>query len=201
MSIIQEFEVEDKRLKQEVINCKKCELHKNRKNPVIGEGKLHSKLMIIGEAPGKNEDIKGRPFVGRAGKLLDELTHSIGLEREDVYITNIIKCHPPKNRNPLKKEIVACKSYLDRQIAIIQPAVIATLGNFSSSHILEKYNIESKTISIIHGKIFHIKSNSSDISIVPLYHPAAAIYNPNLKDVLLKDFKSVSLALLQNSNK
>jgi DNA polymerase len=151
--------------------------------------------MFVGEAPGRNEDIQGRPFVGRAGILLNELIHSIGLERKDIYITNIIKCRPPKNRNPLKKEITICKLYLDKQIDIIRPKVIAPLGNFSSSYILEKFNCKCKNIGMIHGKTFDIKIQSFDISIIPLYHPAAAIYNPNLKDLLIRDFKSITAAL------
>ena len=124
-----------KKITDEIKYCKKCELCKSRNNPVIGEGNLNTEIMFIGEAPGYNEDKQGIPFVGKAGKILDELLHSIGLQREDVYIANILKCRPPENRNPLKTEIDACTEYLNRQIELIQPKIIIPMGNFACSFI------------------------------------------------------------------
>jgi len=180
-------EKELKRIKVEVINCKKCSLHKTRTYPVIGQGNHQAKIMFIGEAPGYNEDKTGRPFCGRAGEILDELLQSASIKRESVYIANILKCRPPGNRNPLGKEINACVPYLERQIKSIKPEIICTLGNYSTAYILRKYNLENKIqgISKIHGKIFSAK----DVKIIPSYHPAVATYNPNMKEVLKKDFK------------
>jgi len=184
-----------KRTEQEVLKCRKCNLSKTRNNPVFGEGSFDAKVMFIGEAPGKNEDRQGRPFVGKAGIILDELLQTITLERNQVYITNIIKCRPPKNRNPSAKEIKTCTPYLDQQITRIQPLVIATLGNFATTYILEKFGFQKEKIGDIHGKIFYIKKLDFNTMLVPLYHPATAIYNPNKKSVLIEDFKSISKAL------
>lgn len=186
---------EIKKIEQDVKNCRRCDLWKTRNNPVAGEGSVTAKVMFIGEAPGYNEDIQGRPFVGKAGKILDELLHSIGFKRKEIYIANILKCRPQKNRNPLKKEIKACTSYLDKQIMAIKPKVIVTLGNFASSYVLEKFGFQAERIGEIHGKIFHITNLLLDTRIIPSYHPAAAVYNPNIKNVLMKDFNSIIEAL------
>jgi len=179
------------KIKNEVLNCKKCSLYQTRTHPVIGEGSPRAKIMMIGEAPGFNEDQVGRPFCGKAGKILDELLNSIGIKREEIYITNILKCRPPENRNPQADEIKACTPYLDRQIEIIQPGAICTLGNYSAAFIMEKYGVAGQIqgISKIHGKIFEIKSLFGEILIIPLYHPAVATYNINMKEVLKRDFK------------
>lgn len=181
----------NKTLKQGIENCKKCNLWKTRDNPVIGEGSLDAEVLFIGEAPGYWEDKKGRPFVGRAGKILDELLEDISLKRDEVYIANILKCRPPSNRNPLPSEIAACTTYLDRQIEIINPKIIATLGNFSTKYILEKYGLKSERIGKTHGKVFHVANLLGKTKIIPLYHPAAATYNPNMKNVLAEDFKKI----------
>jgi DNA polymerase len=178
-----------------VENCKKCILYKTRNKPVFGEGSLNAKIMLIGEAPGRNEDIQGRPFVGKAGKILDDLLDSVDLKRNNVYITNILICRPPKNRNPLKKEINICKKYLDLQIDIIQPNIIVPMGNFSTSYILNKFNLKVDKISNTHGRIYKIKNKLQNIKIIPLYHPAFAIYNKNIKNTLFNDFKSIKKAL------
>ncbi len=190
-----EIEKEIKQIGQEVANCRKCNLWKTRSNPVFGEGVTDAKIMFIGEAPGKNEDRQGLPFVGKAGKILDELLHTIELKRNQVYITNILKCRPPKNRNPLAKEIKTCTPYLDLQISKIQPLVIATLGNFATTYILDKFGFQKEKIGDIHGKIFYIKKINFYAKLIPLYHPAAAIYNPNKKYVLIEDFKTISKVL------
>ena len=178
-----------------VEQCKGCNLNKVRKKPVVGEGSLDAKVLFIGEAPGRNEDLQGRPFVGRAGEILDELLDSRGIKRKEVFIANILKCRPPDNRNPLQSEIESCGKYLDRQIEIIKPKVIVTLGNFASSYIFEKFGLKYDKISKIHGKIFKIETLFGKLSIIPLYHPAVAVYNLNTKDTLVKDFKAIKDAV------
>ncbi len=177
------------RIKQEVLDCKKCPLYKTRKNPVFGEGSLKAMIMFIGEAPGYNEDLLGRPFVGRAGKFLDELLDSINLSRNEIFITNILKCRPPNNRDPLESEIKACSPYLNEQINIIKPRIIVTLGNFSTRFILKKFSISPQQITKIHGKVFRIKNLIYDVVVIPMFHPAAALYNPNMKQTMFDDFE------------
>lgn len=182
-------------IKEEVINCKKCPLYKERIKdkcyPVIGQGNHQAKIFFIGEAPGAREAQTGHPFCGTSGKILDELLESAGIKREDVYITNILKCRPSNNRNPKAEEISACVLYLDKQIELINPKIICTLGNFSTAFILEKYGLkdEIKGISKIHGKIFEAKSSSGKKKVIPFYHPAVAAYNANMKDGLKEDFQ------------
>ena len=184
-----------KKIKKEVLNLKESPLYQERiKNgvfPVIGEGSHYAKIMFVGEAPGKNEAATGRPFCGMSGKLLDELLASAGIPRQEVYITNIVKDRPPLNRDPLPDEITAYGPFLDRQIEIIQPEVIATLGRFSMDYIMRKFGLEAqlKPISQMHGKTFEAKAGYGKLKIVPLYHPAVAIYNRTTKDVLLNDFQ------------
>ena len=184
-----------KRIKISVENCRKCSLWKSRKHPVVGEGSIDSNILFIGEAPGYNEDLQGRPFVGKAGKILDELLESIGLQRDKVYIGNILKCRTPENRNPLKTEIEKCTAYLDKQIEIIQPKIIVPLGNFGSSYIFGKFGLNYDKISNVRGKIFQINTIFGSIKIVPIYHPAVATYNPNTKSMLLEDFKVIKKAV------
>ncbi len=159
--------------------------------PVIGEGSHDAKIMFVGEAPGRNEAKEGRPFCGAAGKILDELLASIGTPRESVYVTNIVKDRPPENRDPLPSEIEAYGPFLDRQIEIIQPLVIATLGRYSMGYVMKKFGLEFELepISRAHGKVYEAAASYGSIRIVPLYHPAAAIYNQSLKETLLKDFQ------------
>lgn len=173
----------------EVRNCKKCELWKNRNNPVVGDGNPNAKIMFIGEAPGYNEDRQGKPFVGAAGRVLDEMLSSIGLERNEVYITNIVKCKPPNNRNPFMEEIKKCSIYLDKQIEIIKPRLICTLGNFATSYILKKYGFKPLSISKIHGELFEVKEFAGETKIIPLFHPAALIYNQGLKKKMEDDLR------------
>lgn len=180
-----------KNVTDSVNKCKKCELYKTRNKPVVGEGSLDSNIIFIGEAPGRNEDNSGKPFVGKAGKIFDELLRSIGLQRNDVYITNILKCRPQNNRNPLNAEIEACKKYLTNQIEIIKPKIIVTLGNFATAFIFKKFSLKNDKISKIHSKVFEINSSHGIIKIIPLYHPAVATYNPNTKTTLLKDFNVI----------
>ena len=184
-----------KKIKEEVVLLKNSPLYEfrlqNGNFPVIGEGSHDAKIMFVGEAPGRNEAKTGRPFCGAAGKILDELLALINISRADVYITNIVKDRPPQNRDPLPEEIEIYAPFLDRQIDTIQPAVIATLGRFSMAYIMEKYGLKGEmgTIGQIHGKIFNIATNYGKIKIIPLYHPATAIYDNKKKGVLKKDFE------------
>ena len=158
---------------------------------MIGQGNHQAKIIFVGEAPGASENLTGIPFCGAAGKILDELLESVDIKRGDIYIANILKCRPPGNRNPEKKEIEACTPYLEKQIEIINPKVICALGNFSTGFILEKYGLkdEIQGISKIHGNIFDPINESSDLKIISFYHPAAAAYNSNMKEILKKDFE------------
>jgi DNA polymerase len=182
-------------IRDEVIDLKNSPLYehriKERNFPVIGEGNHDADIVFVGEAPGRNEARTGRPFCGAAGKILDELLGSADIKRESVYITNIVKDRPPYNRDPLPEEIEAYGSFLDRQIEIIQPKIIATLGRYSMGYIMNKFGLESelRPISQIHGKSFETELPYGKAKIVVLYHPAAAVYNQHLKDTLKEDFK------------
>lgn len=181
-------------IKEEVLSLKESPLYAERNRngvfPVIGEGSHSAKIMLVGEAPGKNEAATGRPFCGASGRVLDELLNFIGLPRRDVYITNIVKDRPPMNRDPLPREIEIYGPFLDRQINIIQPKVIATLGRFSMAYIMEKFGLvaELKSISQLHGKAFKASTSYGSVEIIPLYHPAVAVYNSKSKDQLKNDF-------------
>ena len=185
------------KIKDEVLVLKNSSLCaervKNGTFPVIGEGSHFAKIMFIGEAPGRNEAKTGRPFCGSAGKILDELLESVGVKREDIYITNIVKDRPPQNRDPLPEEIECYGPFLDRQIEIIQPKVIATLGRYSMVYIMQKFGLAGKIepISTAHGKWYEAQAIYGKVTIIPLYHPAAAIYNQALKGTLKKDFQII----------
>ena len=180
------FEIEE-----EIKNCTKCGLSKLRTNAVPGEGGFEKKIILIGEAPGRNEDLQGKPFVGRAGKILDELLKEAGLTREDIFITNIVKCRPPANRDPLPEEIKACSPFLEKQIQAMQPKVIVTLGRFAMNYIFEKYGIQKSSISQVHGKTFKISTLNGLIKVIPMLHPAVVAYDPNRKQELINDFKKL----------
>ena len=173
---------------KEIEKCKKCRFLKGRINPVLGEGNAKAKIVFVGEAPGRTEDESGRPFCGRAGKVLDELLLSIGVKREDVFITNILKCRPPKNRDPKKKEIENCFPFLEKQIKMIGPDIICPLGRFSSKYILDRYiGKRNWGIGEIHGK----RIKGKDFTIIPMYHPAFAVYNNKNIKILKRDFKKI----------
>lgn len=159
--------------------------------PVIGEGSHDAEIMFVGEAPGRNEAETGKPFCGAAGKFLTELIGSIGLTRDKVYITNIVKDRPPENRDPTPQEIEVYAPFLNRQIEIIQPKIIATLGRYSMAYVMKYFDLdlELDVISKIHGKMFQAKAPYGQITIVTLYHPAAALYNGGMRDTLKKDFQ------------
>ncbi len=184
-----DMEEEISRIRKEVENCRKCELWKTRKNPVPGEGPLLPKVMFIGEAPGFNEDAKGRPFVGRAGEVLDNALEAIDLERSEIYITNVLKCRPPGNRDPKPEEIRKCTPYLDRQVSLLRPGIIVTLGNFATSYLLEKFGFKADGIGKVHGKIFGVSNLLIRAKILPMYHPAVILRNPNLFENFMEDFR------------
>jgi len=168
----------------------------NKYFPVIGEGSHDAKIMFVGEAPGKSEAETGRPFCGAAGKFLNELLESIGLSREQVYITNVVKDRPPENRDPTPEEIAIYSPFLDRQVVIIGPKVLVTLGRHSMNYIMKRYDLdlELESISKIHGKSFETvyfdtTNTSQPFTIVTLYHPAAALYNGGMRETLKKDFQ------------
>lgn len=164
---------------QEVAVCTRCMLHHSRKKAVPGEGPVDSQIMFIGEGPGFHENEQGRPFVGAAGKFLEELLAKIEMQREQVFIGNVVKCRPPNNRDPLPEELAACSDYLERQIQAINPKVIVTLGRYSMARFLP-----NAKISEVHGQSYHIKGRL----IVPMFHPAAALHQPSLKPAIERDF-------------
>jgi len=163
-------------------SCSLCELSSTRLNTVPGEGDLKAAIMFIGEAPGQNEDREGKPFIGRAGNMLDRLLKSIGLSRKDVYITNMLKCRPPENRDPNPPEIKSCANYLDQQISFVDPQVIVTLGRFSFGKFFPDKSARDYRGSIL---------DWHDRKIFPMYHPAAALYNPSLTPRLMRDFSKL----------
>jgi len=169
-------------LAAEIAECTKCPLHRGRTNVVPGEGPEGAEIMFIGEAPGFHEDQQGRPFVGASGKFLEELLESIGLTRDDVFIANVIKCRPPGNRDPLPEEIEACRSFLDRQIELLQPKLVVTLGRFSMARAFPKARI-----SHIHGQPRKI----GGVIYYPMYHPAAALHQPSLRSVVEEDMRRI----------
>ncbi len=183
-----------KAIRDEVVHLTDSPLYEFRTSnnylPVIGEGNHDAAIMFVGEAPGKNEAIHGRPFCGAAGKTLDALLEGIGIARSDVYITNIVKDRPPQNRDPLPDEIEMYGPFLDRQIEIIQPKVIVTLGRYAMQYIMRKFDLELdlEPISRAHGKSYKAQAAYGPIHIIPQYHPAAAIYNRELIETLEKDF-------------
>ena len=177
------------KLNKEITNCTKCSLHESRTHAVPGEGNPFSGIMFIGEAPGKNEDLEGRPFVGAAGKLLEKMLNDyLNVKRSDVYITNVIKCRPPNNRDPHEDEIKACAPYLERQINLLNPTVIVTLGNHSARFIFKKYGLTYSSISKAHGKKFVVDTIFQRVYIFPMYHPAAILYNRKLEYEFINDF-------------
>jgi len=182
-----------KKIKEEILNCQKCSLRKfrdeNKYLPVIGQGNHNADILFIGEAPGLNEAKTGFPFCGASGRILEELLLSVEIKREDVYVTNILKDRPPNNRDPEAQEIEVCLPYLRKQIEIIKPKVICTLGRYSMGVIMEYFGLIDKleAISKIHGKEFE----KDGIKIIPLYHPAVAVYNGNMKEILKADFQTL----------
>ncbi len=183
------------KIAEEVHNLQESPLYdyrtENNYSMVFGEGDVEARIIFIGEAPGKKEAESGRPFVGAAGRILDELLASIGVERQSVYITNVVKDRPPENRDPRPEEIELYRPFLLRQIEIIQPRVIATLGRFAMDFILDQFDLPEKgqKIGDLHGKRLEAQLPYGQIAVVPLYHPAVALYNRSRKEVLREDFQ------------
>ena len=176
---------------QEVSVCTRCMLHHSRKLAVPGEGPVDSDIMFIGEGPGFHENEQGRPFVGAAGKYLEELLSKISMKREDVFICNVVKCRPPNNRDPLPDELAACSDYLERQIQVINPKVIVTLGRYSMARFLH-----NAKISDVHGQSFRIRGRL----VVPMFHPAAALHQPSLKTSVERDFSHLPELIAKADN-
>jgi uracil-DNA glycosylase len=172
---------------EQVSGCTRCRLSQGRTQVVFGVGNPHADLMFVGEAPGFHEDKQGVPFVGQAGRLLDRLLGGIGLERSEVYIANVLKCRPPGNRDPQPDEIESCEPHLFRQIELIQPRVVATLGNFATKLLSGK----PTGITRVHGQEQEVTLGGNRVLLYPLYHPAAALYTPAMLNVLQEDFRRI----------
>jgi uracil-DNA glycosylase family 4 len=178
-------------LKERAEACTRCNLSSSGSSVVVGSGSLDAAIVLVGEAPGRKEDESGLPFVGSAGKLLDRLLEASGLRREEVFIMNIVKCRPPRNRRPKKDEVEACRSYLEEQLDILRPRVIAPMGNSSLSYFLGRYGLESAVIGDVHGVPLSVQEKWGAVTLMPLYHPAAAIYNRKLLQDLEEDMKKL----------
>ncbi|MEM0353424.1 MAG: type-4 uracil-DNA glycosylase [Archaeoglobaceae archaeon] len=179
-------------IKEEILRCTKCELYKTKTNFVPGTGNEKAEAFFVGEAPGREEDLKGEPFVGNAGKLLTEMISLMGLSREDVFITNVLKCRPPNNRDPLPEEVNACGSYLLRQLEVVKPNVIVCLGRHSAKFIFETFGLNFSSITKLQGKVFEVSAWGKNVKIVPLYHPAAILYKPQLRNEYEKGFRQLA---------
>ena len=178
-------------IEKELGDCKRCKLHSERHHIVFGEGSSTSDLVFVGEAPGRDEDMRGKPFVGRAGQLLTDIIKAMGLERKDVYICNILKCRPPKNRNPEPDEIAACEPFLIKQLDVIQPRVICAMGKFAAQTLLKT----GTAISMLRGR-FH---SYHGIKLMPTYHPAYLLRNPGAKKQVWQDVQVIMEELKQAS--
>ncbi len=187
LTVEKEFE----KMAKQIAMCKACPLHTSRNNTVFGEGNPHTDLMFIGEAPGGDEDKQGRPFVGRAGQLLTKIINAMGLQREDVFIANVIKCRPPFNRDPEPEEISACWHFIERQIELINPLIICTLGRISTKTIL----MTTEGISKLRGRFGEYKG----IKVMPTFHPSYLLRNPSAKKLVWEDMKKIMAFLAENS--
>ena len=173
--------------RDETLGCTRCPLAATRTQVVFGSGDPHADLMFVGEAPGFHEDQSGIPFVGQAGKLLDRLLGGIGLSRTDVFVVNVLKCRPPGNRDPHPEEIEACESHLFRQIELIRPKLVATLGNFATKLLSGK----PAGITRVHGVAQQVVLGGNEVTLYPIFHPAAALYTPSMQTVLEQDFARI----------
>ena len=181
-------------LNEEIKRCQKCRLSHSRINALCGEGDPNAKLMLIAQAPGENEDREGKMFIGPSGKVLDELLRMVNIDRKEIYMTNLVKCMLPKYRKPKQDEIETCRHYLDREIELINPQILAPLGYYAIKYIFEKYAIALPPKAEFHkifGKVFLIE----DKKIIPLRHPAAVLYNHSLKMVLMENYRKLRVLL------
>ena len=178
-------------LEEAIKKCNRCPLYRSRKNAVPGEGDKNAHIMLVGEAPGATEDEMGRPFVGAAGRLLTMILESLGVKRESVYITNVVKCRPPGNREPRDEEVEACSPYLESQILLLKPRVIVTLGNVAGKKIFALGGHSWNGVMKMRGKIFNLNMLSLSMLVIPTLHPAAALYNPQLRSLFEEDMKLI----------
>jgi len=186
-----------RKIAEEVRVCVKCPLWKGRRNAVPGEGNINAAVVFVGEAPGYWENVKGLPFVGAAGKVLDGLLEWTGLPRKKVLITNVVKCRPPENRDPQPLEVATCTSlYFDRQVSLIQPKIIVSLGRHSTAYVLSKSGFEKvESITKFRGKVYNVNFLGLSVSVVPMYHPASVLHNPRYRDELEGDFRLLKAEL------
>jgi len=187
-----------KSLQKIVEECRKCPLWKNRNKLVFGEGPPDARIMLIGLGPGYHEDREGRPFVGAAGKFLNKLLDSVGLKREEVYITNVVKCYLPENK-VTDEEVKACTPYLDKQIELIDPEIIIALGNTAAEYLSKKYRFQFTSMEKMHGQVLRISTISKEVKIILMYHPAAGLRNPPLRSVIEDDWRKLSLIMHRNN--
>lgn len=176
---------------KEILNCRKCPLYLTKTNYVPGSGSGSSGIVFVGEAPGREEDLKGEPFVGNAGKYLTELLASVGLNRQEVFICNVLKCRPPNNREPLPEEVEACGDYLIRQLNVLKPDIIVCLGRHSASFLFNFFGLPFSSITKVCGRVFEVEEWGKRVKILPLYHPAAVLYRPQLREEYERQFRII----------
>lgn len=181
-------------LRREVQGCRRCELWKTRRNPVFGEGPADAEIMLVGLGPGRQEDLQGRPFVGAAGKFLDKLLEEAGLRRDQLYITNVMKCYLPDNRAS-EDQVKTCSPYLDQQVEVIQPKIVIALGNLAAGYLLGKFGLKPESMEKMHGKVYEASTLILTLRIIPMYHPASALRNPGLRDRLIEDWRELGVRL------
>ncbi|MEM1931528.1 MAG: uracil-DNA glycosylase [Sulfolobales archaeon] len=178
------------KIRAEISECIKCPLSKSRTRAVPGEGNLYSSVMLLGEAPGRTEDEEGRPFVGAAGRLLDKLIEEAGFKRESLFITNVVKCRPPNNREPKLDELMTCSYFTDRIIELVDPGVIVALGNYAGYYLFElRGGTKWAGVTKMRGRIYRLSILGTRRAVIPTYHPAAALYNPQLYEAIKSDFE------------
>ena len=176
---------------KKLVTCKRCSLHKTRTQVVLSDGPIDAKVMFIGEAPGREEDREGIPFCGASGDKLDDLLEIAGLRRKDIRISNLIRCRPPRNRDPDEKEIKRCQQWMYRELAMVRSSVIVPLGRFASAWLLKHMRIKFTQISREHGKVRKVLTHIGPIVILPMFHPASGLYRPNMIPVIEEDFETL----------
>ncbi len=190
-----------KEIEKKILECKRCELYKYVRNKVPGEGNPNAKIVFVGEAPGEEEDKQGRPFVGKAGKLLTKLIEEIlGMKRDEVFITNVLKCRPPNNRDPKEEEIKACFPFLVEQLNVIQPDIIVCLGRFSAKTLFNYFGLKFTTITKVRGKPFYVTKWGKQVMLFATLHPAAALYHREWLSLIEEDFRKLK-ELIENRQK